>query len=69
MVGMGVSKGFRLHVEDHPLPLLLTFCVNLGKSPSKFIATVLIFCMCGLLISAFLFMSYLFAVLAPQGED
>lgn len=35
MVGVGVSEGFGLHVEDHSLSLQPTFCVTLDKSPSK----------------------------------
>lgn len=35
MIGVGVSKGIGLYVEDHSLPLSLTFCVTSDKSPTK----------------------------------
>lgn len=45
------------------------FLCHLGQTTYQVIATFLIFCMCGMSVSSFLFMSNIFAMLFPQGED
>lgn len=68
MIGIGVGKSFGLYVEDHSLPLLLTFCVTLIKSPTNLLPCSSCFACVVYPFLPFLFMSYLFTMLAPQGE-
>lgn len=37
MIGVRAGEGFGMYMEDHSLNLLLTFCLTLEKSPTKFL--------------------------------